>query len=73
MFFMTSPPKKDQKIIKSLASKLKPTGFVQLREPTKERHGMPVDEIRSLMKKAGLKESDSTVGKKEFKARYSRS
>jgi hypothetical protein len=33
---------------------------------------MPVDEIRSLMVKAGLKESNATLGKKEFKARYSK-
>ena len=67
------PAKERSEIIKSLAIKLKSTGFIQLREPTKERHGMPMDEIRSLMKKAGLKESNSTVGKKEFKARYSKS
>jgi ubiquinone/menaquinone biosynthesis C-methylase UbiE len=59
-------------IVKSLANKVKPNGFIQLREPTKERHGMPVDEIRALMKKAGMKESHSTVSKNEFKARYSR-
>ena len=67
------PAKERAEIVKSLARKLKTTGFIQLREPTKERHGMPVEEIRSLMKKAGLKESASTVSKKEFKARYSMS
>jgi ubiquinone/menaquinone biosynthesis C-methylase UbiE len=66
------PIKERAKIVKNLAGKLKPTGFIQLREPTKERHGMPVDEIRSLMVKAGLKESNATLGKKEFKARYSK-
>jgi len=66
------PAKERTEIVKSLGGKLKPTGFIHLREPTKERHGMPVDEISALMKKAGLKESSSTVGKNEFKARYSR-
>jgi ubiquinone/menaquinone biosynthesis C-methylase UbiE len=66
------PTNERAEIVKSLASKLKPTGFIKLREPTKERHGMPVGEIRSLMKKAGLKESSSNAGKKEFKARYSK-
>ena len=66
------PTNERAEIVKSLASKLKPTGFIQLREPTKERHGMPVGEIRTLMTKAGLKESSSTVGKKEFEARYSK-
>ena len=64
------PSKERAGIVNSLAEKLKPTGFIQLREPIKESHGMPVDEIRSLMKKAGLKESNMTVGKKEFIGRY---
>ncbi|MGD0818676.1 MAG: class I SAM-dependent methyltransferase [Methanomassiliicoccales archaeon] len=67
------PEEERSEIVKSMVNKLKPDGFVQLREPTRKRHGMPVDDIRSLMKTAGMKESFSTVGKKEFKARYSRS
>ena len=66
------PAKERKEIVKSLASKLKPTGFIHLREPTKERHGMPVDEIRSLMKKAGLKESSPIKGMKEFEARFTK-
>jgi ubiquinone/menaquinone biosynthesis C-methylase UbiE len=66
------PTKERSEIVKSMASKLKPTGFIHLREPTRERHGMPVEEIRSLMKAAGMKESTSTLGKNEFKARYCR-
>ncbi len=66
------PSKERAAITKSLAGKLKPTGFIQLREPIKESHGMPVEEIRSLMARAGLKEFASTMSKKEFKARYSK-
>jgi ubiquinone/menaquinone biosynthesis C-methylase UbiE len=57
-------------IVTALARKLRPGGFIQLREPTKPRHGMPVAEIRSLMSGNGLKESSSTAKKSEFSARY---
>jgi ubiquinone/menaquinone biosynthesis C-methylase UbiE len=50
-------------IVKSLVSRLKPTGKVYLREPLKEGHGMPVDEIRALMSDAGLEEWTSELGK----------
>jgi ubiquinone/menaquinone biosynthesis C-methylase UbiE len=66
------PAKERAEVVKTLASKLKPNGFIHLREPTKERHGMPVDEIRSLMKKGGLKESSPIKCKKEFEARFTR-
>jgi ubiquinone/menaquinone biosynthesis C-methylase UbiE len=65
------PTKERAEIVNSIASKLKPNGFILLREPTRDRHGMPVDEIRSLMKKVGMKESSTKVGKNEFKARFS--
>ena len=39
-------------------------------EPTRPRHGMPVEEIRSLMSENGLKEAFSKVGKNRFEARY---
>lgn len=45
--------------------------IVHQRELNEERHGMSVGQIRSLMKKAGLKESPLIKGKKEFEARYS--
>jgi ubiquinone/menaquinone biosynthesis C-methylase UbiE len=66
------PKNEREEIVKSMAGKLKPTGFIQLREPIKERHGMPVEEIRSLMKNAGLKEYSPIEGKKEFGARFVR-
>jgi cyclopropane fatty-acyl-phospholipid synthase-like methyltransferase len=66
-------PNEDRaEIVKSLEDKLNATGFIELREPTKKSHGMPLEEIRSLMQKAGLKEFGGTVGKKEFKARFAK-
>ncbi|HII02445.1 TPA: class I SAM-dependent methyltransferase [Methanosarcinaceae archaeon] len=48
-----------QDIMNSLASKLKKSGTVFIREPIDEKGAeLPVEEIRSLMKKAGLEEVD---------------
>jgi 2-polyprenyl-3-methyl-5-hydroxy-6-metoxy-1,4-benzoquinol methylase len=57
-------------IVLELGKKVKVGGLVQLREPTKERHGMPPEEIRSLMTSAGLKESSTLVKKNVFQAMY---
>ena len=65
------PKKERSEIVCSLAKKVKPSGRIHLREPTKASHGMPVEEIRMLMNNAGMKESHATVGKGEFTARYS--
>lgn len=65
------PQEERAEIVTSLVKKLKPDGFLQLREPTGKRHGMPVDEIRAMMNSARMKESYPSVGKKEFRARYS--
>ncbi len=67
-------PQKDRRpIVSELAKKLRSGGFVQLREPTRSRHGMPVEEIRSLMSENGLKEEFSKVEKNRFQARYVKS
>ena len=64
-------PQKDRRpIVSEIAKKLRSGGFVQLMEPTRPRHGMPVEEIRSLMSENGLKEAFSKVGKNRFEARY---
>jgi ubiquinone/menaquinone biosynthesis C-methylase UbiE len=52
-----------QRIVEVLASKLKPHGKVYIREPLREGHGMPVNEIRALMSRSGLKEQTSDFGK----------
>lgn len=59
-------------IVKELAKKLAPDGFIQLRELAGKRHGMAVEEIRSLMAANGLKESSPQVGRNRFSARYGR-
>lgn len=64
------PRKERAAIVEELAKKLKPDGFIQLREPIGKRHGMPVAEIRSLMYANRLKESLAKSERKEFQARY---
>lgn len=45
-----------QDIVSALSRTLKSTGKLFIREPTKEKHGMPPDEIRELMRNSGLRE-----------------
>ena len=53
-----------QDIMNTLASKLKKNGTVFIREPTDEKGAeLPVEEIRTLMKKAGLEEVESGMKK----------
>jgi len=51
-----------QEIINSLAGKLKETGLIYIREPTKHDHGMSPVEIVDHMKKAGLAELSGRHG-----------
>ena len=46
-----------QEVARALARKLKDTGRLFIREPTKKKHGMQPEEIRELMTGAGLKET----------------
>jgi len=46
-------------LVNALAAKLRDTGTVFIREPTKAHHGMSGDEIRELMKQAGFHEVSS--------------
>jgi len=55
-----------QDIVSALSRTLKDTGKLFIREPTKEKHGMPADEIRQLMTNAGLEEVGFTEGKLRF-------
>lgn len=59
--------------VKELVGKLKPGGFIHLREPTKKGHGMQIEEAGALMKEAGLRESQTVARKGYFQARYSKS
>jgi ubiquinone/menaquinone biosynthesis C-methylase UbiE len=43
-------------VMDALAKTLHPEGVLHIREPAKPGHGMPVSEIRALMRSAGLRE-----------------
>jgi ubiquinone/menaquinone biosynthesis C-methylase UbiE len=55
-----------QDIVNALSHTLKNTGTLFVREPTKEKHGMPADEIRELMRNAGLREISFSEEKLAF-------
>jgi 2-polyprenyl-3-methyl-5-hydroxy-6-metoxy-1,4-benzoquinol methylase len=46
-------------VVRTLAAKMKTGANLFIREPTKEGHGMRPEEIRELMSKNGLEETDS--------------
>ena len=52
-----------QEAVRALAKKMKTGAKLFIREPTKECHGMRPEEIRELMSKSGLKETDSKTTK----------
>jgi ubiquinone/menaquinone biosynthesis C-methylase UbiE len=60
-------------IVKALFQKLKAGGLFFIREPIKESHGMPVEEIRSLLSGAGLKETEHKETKSEYMGKYQKS
>jgi ubiquinone/menaquinone biosynthesis C-methylase UbiE len=64
------PPAERPETVKALARKLKKSGTVFVREPTKKSHGMPVDEIRALFSEAGLKETQYQETKSEYTGRF---
>jgi 2-polyprenyl-3-methyl-5-hydroxy-6-metoxy-1,4-benzoquinol methylase len=53
-----------QEVVKTLAEKMKTGAKLFIREPTKECHGMRPEEIRELMSKSGLEETDSKTAKR---------
>ncbi len=66
------PPEERPSIVKELAKKLKPGGFVFLGEPTAKSHGMPAEEVDRLMLDAGLTRTYSRYPKKEYEAKFVR-
>jgi len=52
-----------QEVVRALANKMKAGAKLFIREPTKECHGIRPAEIRELMSKSGLKETDSKTTK----------
>lgn len=63
-------PAERQGILKALSRKLKSSGALFVREPTKKSHGMPVKEIRALLSDAGLKEIEHKDTKSEYMGKY---
>lgn len=53
-----------QEAVRALTKKIKAGAKLFIREPTKECHGMQAEEIRELMLKNGLEETDSKIAKK---------
>jgi ubiquinone/menaquinone biosynthesis C-methylase UbiE len=49
-------PKARIDVVSALVKSLRPEGAVFIREPAKPEHGMPLSEIRALMRGAGLRE-----------------
>ena len=64
------PPGERAPTVRELARKLRPNGRIELRERTGERHGMPVEEIRSLMAGVHLCESCSKSERGGYIARF---
>jgi len=56
--------------IKALAQKMKVGATLIIREPTKEGHGIPTEEIQELMKTNGLKEIVSGLAKRTLMGTY---
>jgi ubiquinone/menaquinone biosynthesis C-methylase UbiE len=63
-------PTERQAIVDALSRKMKPGGVLLIREPTKKSHGMPIEEIRTLMSNAGLQESGHKEIKSEYRGRF---
>jgi ubiquinone/menaquinone biosynthesis C-methylase UbiE len=49
-------PECREETLAALAQILRPNGQLQIREPTKPSHGIPVDDLREFMRGAGLRE-----------------
>jgi len=66
-------PAERQDIVKTLSQKLKAGGLFFIREPVKKSHGMTVEEIRTLLSCAGLKEIEHKANKSEYMGKYQKS
>jgi ubiquinone/menaquinone biosynthesis C-methylase UbiE len=63
-------PGERQETVNALCRKLKETGTVFVREPTRESHGMPAAAIRALFADAGLRETRHEETKSEYRGRF---
>jgi ubiquinone/menaquinone biosynthesis C-methylase UbiE len=64
------PPAERQGTVKALSQKLKKDGTIFVREPTRESHGMPVQEILALFSKEGLIETTHKETKSDYIGRF---
>ncbi len=55
-----------QAVVKALTKTLKKKGKLIIRDPTNPSHGMPPEEIREVMKKAGMVELHSQLTERKF-------
>ena len=65
-------PKDRQDMVKTLSLKLQAGGLLFIREPVKA-HGMPVEEIQTLLPDAGFKEIEHKETKSEYMGIYQKS
>jgi len=63
-------PEDGQDIVKTLSLTLKAGGFFFIREPAKRSHGLPAEQIRSLLSGAGLGEIAHEESKSEYTAKH---
>jgi len=63
-------PAERQDTVNALSRKLKKGGTLFIREPIKKSHGMPVEEIRTLLSNAGLKEAEHKENKSEYTGKF---
>ncbi len=72
-FMLHDIPRPDRgAIVKELANKLKPGGYMFLGEPTARSHGMTADEILSLMSAAGLVAEVRRQSRRYFEGKFTR-
>jgi ubiquinone/menaquinone biosynthesis C-methylase UbiE len=60
-------------IVNILCRKLILGGLMFIREPTKKSHGMPINEIQTLLSNAGLKEIGHKIDKTEYSSKFQKS
>ena len=63
-------PEDRQRVMNALVNKLKSGGTLNIWEPTKVSHGMPVEEIRELLSRSGLQEFSHKKTKSSFKGKF---
>jgi ubiquinone/menaquinone biosynthesis C-methylase UbiE len=63
-------PASRQSVVNALAQKLKRDGSLFIREPIRKSHGIAVNELKSLLKKADFWELNHEQNKTEYQGRY---